>query len=215
MTTPMARVPSVEAESSVRLLMRTVAQHRRQEAHLALAPAIPSGRLRALLAPAPAAQVRRQATLLRLASIVEAFAADQLVGRLEAQVPPCRPEILEDVYVRAEDNAISSWPKLTEHYGRWLGIKISQKKCPPWRRIEAMTNARNAVSHGLGELTRRMARKNVSQLERDFATIRITVVGTAVRVEEPSLLSAASAGREFIEWLDDHLAAYDAAVAAP
>lgn len=202
-------VSSLEAEHSVRLVMRTLAQHRRQEAHLALAPPVPIGRLRASLAAPAAAQVRRQATLLRLSSIVEAFAADQLVVRLESQAPPPRPAILNDVYTRAEDNALGSWPKLTEHYARWFRIKVSQKACPPWRRVEAMTNARNAVAHGLGELTRRMARKDLRQLERDFATVDIKVVGTAVVLSEVSLRSASVAAREFIEWLDEQLAVYD------
>ncbi len=34
-----------------------------------------------------------------------------------------------------------------------------------------MTNARNAVAHGLGDLTRRMARKDLGQLKLDFAMI--------------------------------------------
>lgn len=204
-----ARVPSVAAEQSVRLLMATLAQHRRQEAALAPTSPLRLGRLRTLPTSSGSAQVRRQATMMRLMSIVEAFVADRLVERFEPHVPPPRTLILEDVYVRAEDNAIGSWPKMTEHYGRWFNIKFNATACPAWQRIDAMTNARNAVAHGLGELTRRMARKGTHQLQRDFATLGISVSGNAVAISERALRECALTGREFIEWLDEKLEAYD------
>lgn len=152
--------------------------------------------------------------MLRLVSIVEAFVADQLVERFEPHAPPPRVPILEDVYVRAEDNAIGSWPKMTEHYGRWFSIKFNATACPPWRRIDAMTNARNVIAHGLGELTRRMARKGTGQLKRDFATVDISVSGNVVVISERALRECALTGREFIEWLDEKLEAYDLSLMA-
>jgi len=206
------RVLSLDAERSVRLLMTTLAQHRRQEAVLATSRRPWRGRLRMLTTSAASAQVRRQATLVRLTSIVEAHVAEQLVQRFEPHAPPPREAILDDVYVRAEDNAIGSWPKMTDHYGRWFGIRMNQRTCPSWRRIEALTNARNAVAHGLGELTRRMARRDQEQLRRDFATLDIEMVGGAIVLSERTLRSAAAAGREFVGWLDEALTQYDAGV---
>lgn len=145
--------------------------------------------------------------MVRITSIIEAHVAEQLVQRFEPQAPPPRTAILNDVYVRAEDNAIGSWPSLTDHYRRWFSIKM--KSSPSWRRIEALTNARNAVAHGLGELTRRMARKDKTQLRRDLATLDVGMSGTAIVLSEKSLQSAAAAGREFIEWLDEELEQYD------
>lgn len=196
--------------------MGTLAQHRRQEAVLATSRRPLRGRLRALTTSAGPVQIRRQATLLRIMSIVEAFVADQLVQRFEPHAPPPRPAILDDVYVRAEDGAISTWPKMIEHYGRWFDIKLSRTKCPPWRRVEAMTNARNAIAHGLGELTRRMARKGTRELELDFATLGLTLSGNSVTISEDSLRRAAETAREFIDWLDLELELYDtkASVAA-
>lgn len=203
------RVPSLDAERSIRLVMTTVAQHRRQEAVLAVSRRPWRGRLRVLTTSSGSAQIRRQATLVRITSIVEAFAAAQLVLRFEPHAPPPREAILDDVYVRAEDNAISSWPKMVEHYGRWFGIKVTPGKCPPWRRVEAMTNARNAVAHGLGELTRRMARKNIHELGLDLATIGLTMAGNAIVISEDSLRLVAAAARDFIEWLDEELEGHD------
>lgn len=187
--------------------MTMLAQHRRQEAVLAASRRPWRGRLRVLTTSAGSVQIRRQASLVRITSIIEAHAADQLVRRLEPHAPPPRKAILDDLYVRAEDNAIGSWPKMMEHYSRWFSINM--KKCPAWRQIEALTNARNAVAHGLGELTRRMARKDATQLRRDFATVDVSMAGSAIMLSEKSLHSAAIAGREFIEWLDEELDLYD------
>lgn len=189
--------------------MTTLAQHRRQEAVLTRPDRLQRGRLRALTTSAGSVQIRRQAMLVRITSIVEAHVSHQLVQRLESHVPPPRATILDDVYVRAEDKAIGNWRSMVDHYRRWFDIKITQRECPPWRRIEAMRNARNAVAHGLGELTRRMARRNTDQLKRDFATLGITITGSAIVITEESLRRAAFSACEFLEWLDEKLDYYD------
>lgn len=206
------RVLTLDAEQSIRTVMTTLAQHRRQEAVIGASRRPWRGRLRALTTSAGSVQIRRQATLVRIMSIVEAYVADQLVQRFEPHAPPPRPAILDDVYVRAEDGAIGTWPKMIEHYGRWFEIKLTRGKCPAWRQVEAMTNARNAVAHGLGELTRRMARKGTRELELDFATIGLKLAGNSVVISEDSLRLAAAAARNFIEWLDEELVRYDATV---
>lgn len=54
-----------------------------------------------------------------------------------------------------------------------------------------------------------MARSNLDQLRQDLATIDVAMAGNALELTESSLRQAASAGREFIEWLDDELERYD------
>ncbi len=203
------QVESVAAETAMRNLRTTMAQHRRQEAMLRAAPRT-VGRLRRLPAGGASADVRRQATLLRMSSIVEAFTARSLVQRLEGHVPPPRSSVLNDIYVKAEDNATGSWPKMTEHYARWFKIRISQKTCPSWPRIEAMTHARNAVAHGLGEITPRLAKMEATKLAGALATIDVGLTATSVVITERSLHSCELAGSDFITWLDAQLQAYDA-----
>ena len=98
---------------------------------------------------------------------------------------------------------------MTEHYGRWFKIKISQKSCPSWRRIEAMTHARNAVAHGLGEITPRLAKMGLAGLGEELATIDVGVSATSIVVSERSLHACERACAEFIAWLDAQLRAYD------
>lgn len=189
--------------------MTTLAHHRRQQALLA-GLTDPRGRLSRSATTSRSAEARRQATVLRSVSIVEAFVAAELVRRLEPHAPPPRTEILDDVYTRAEDDAIGSWPRMVERYQRWFKIRLTQRACPHWRQLEAAKNARNVIAHGLGELTRRLARKDQKQLGRDFATINISIVGNTLDIPESAVRSVVIVCREFIVWLDAELARYDA-----
>ena len=195
-------VLSLDAEAAIRLLMLTAAQHSHQEALLAAAPQ-PRGRLRALPTSSVSHQARTQSALLRLTSIVESHVVNQLVQRVEPHFPIPRTVIVDDIYLDAEDKAISSWPAMATAYKKWLGINL--KSCPHWESIQAMLDARNAVAHGVGELTRRQARKDLAQLRRLFSRIDINIDGTLLKISDKAISSASLAGRHFIEWLDNEL----------
>ena len=195
-------VVSRDAEITIRLLMLTAAQHFHQEALLAATPQ-PRGRLRTLPTSSASHQARSQSTLLRLTSITEAHVAGQLVQRVEPHFPTPRTAIIDDIYVDAEDKAIGSWPAMIGAYKRWFGINL--KSYDNWNSIQAMLDARNAVAHGVGELTRRQARKDLTQLGRLLAEIDISVDGTRLEVPDEAIRSASSAARRFVVWLDDQL----------
>lgn len=67
----------------------------------------------------------------------------------------------------------------------------------------------------LGDLTRRMARKDLTQLERDFRRIDVEIEGRSIRVSDAAVRRAAMSGRSFIEWLDNQLMGYDHGLTAP
>lgn len=209
-----AYVPSLAAEQAIRAMLSTVAQHRRQEVTLASGRRI-VGRLRRLPTPEQAAEVRRQATYFRLVSLMEAFVTQELVTRFEAQVPPPRSDVIEAIYTKAEDAAIASWSAMTDHYRDWLGIRINQETCRSWRDVQTMTNVRNAISHGVGDLTRRMARKDLAQLEQGFRQIEVEIEGRSIRVSDAAVRLAAMSGRSFVEWLDEQLMVYDEGLTTP
>lgn len=201
-TVDIGYVVSPDAEQAIRLLMLTAAQHARQEALLAVVPR-PRGRLRVLPTSSASHQARTQSTLLRLVSIVEAHVASQLVQRLEPDVPTPRTAFLNDIYLNAEDRAIGSLPAMAAAYKQWLSVQFSN--CTDWRSIEAMNTVRNAIAHGVGELTRRQARRNLSELISLFAVIGVKIDGTRLQVSDSAIRSAASAGRRFVIWLDEQL----------
>jgi hypothetical protein len=183
--------------------MSTVAQYRRQESLLAAA-SMPRGRLKVLPTSSSSRQARAQSTLLRLVSIAEAHAVNELVMRVEPHAPAPRTPILEDIYTAAEDRAISSWPSTADSYKRWLGINL--RKCPEWKKMEAAFDARNAIAHGLGQLTRRQSRKDQAALEASLKLINVAIRGVRLDVSDATIKEVANVFRHFVAWLDQELA---------
>ncbi|HEX8003690.1 MAG TPA: hypothetical protein VF519_13450 [Mycobacteriales bacterium] len=182
--------------------MTAFAQHLRQEALLATTPSI-RGRLRGGSDYASPEQVRAQATLLRLVSITEAYASMELVRCLEHDTPKPRSPLIESIVIGAEDRALSTWHSLADHYKDWLGIGL--RNSPVWKPFNAAVNARNAAAHGLGELTRRQARKNSTQLVADLKALDITVQNGRMTISRPALRNVVTACREVIRWIDIEL----------
>lgn len=206
MTVETGTVVSADAEQTIRLLMLTAAQHARQEALLAAVPR-PRGRLRTLPTSSASHQARTQSTLLRLVSIVEAHVASQLVQRIEPDVPIPRTAFLDEIYLSAEDRAIGSWSAMTDGYRQWLGVRFTSYT--DWQSILAMNTVRNAIAHGVGELTRRQARRNLSELGSLFASVGVKIDGTRLQVSDSAIRSAADVGRRFVIWLDIQLSSRD------
>jgi hypothetical protein len=146
-------------------------------------------------------------------AIVESFVTNELVRRLEREVPEPRSRIVETVYVRAEEAATASWPQLQTHYKQWLDVRFTT--FPAWTRIRAVNNVRNAIAHGLGEITRRMARDGVANLRRDFRPIGVEIIGTSLRVSDQAVKTAVVVCRDFVLWLDIELTGYDGLATAP
>jgi hypothetical protein len=188
--------------------MQASAQHARQEALLTTARRT-RGRLRSLPTSSASHQTRTQSTLIRLVSILEAHVTNQLVKRLEPHAPPPRSPVLDDIYITAEDKAIGSWPAIINAYQAWFGVK--PKSCADWNKIQAMLDARNAIAHGMGELTRRQTRKDLKPLISSFSLIGINVIGTRLDVSEVAIRKAAFAAKSFVGCLDALLSTYDAA----
>lgn len=195
-------------------MMATLAHHIRLESIAAGHPTV-RGRLRVLPGSPGSAQVRQYATLLRMISILEAFTTASLVDRVEPLVPQSGTKVLQDIYERAEDRAIGSWPEIRNHYSAWLGINLQEKSFSRWGELQALLDARNAIVHGMGRLTRRLARKDLTALRRHFATLDLGLVGDEVQVPNNALGNAARLSCDFIRWLDSELRSYDTAGPLP
>lgn len=202
-------VPSIRAEETTRLLMSTLAQHRRQEALLTMGGVL-TGRLAVLPSGRTSAEVRRQSTMLRFVSAVESFVVADLLTRLDSHVPSPRNTIVTDLHRRAGDDSTTSWLNMGNAYKKWFGIGFPTY--PNWNRIQALTDVRNVIAHGLGEITHRLARKGTNTLRAEFRTIGVSIVNSAIEISEPSVRTSAEEARDFVLWLDQKLAAYDESV---
>lgn len=192
MTTPAPQVVSAEAEAASALLFRTLGAHRAAVA--ALKPR-PLGRLRTSSDGDPI-QDRCQATLVRLLSITEAFASDMLSRQVDRAIEGARgataaTKLADEAVIRGT----SGWQDQKKSYKDWLGVEVD------WKAVERLAEARNAVAHGLGRLTRRQLRSEQS-VKSKLKAAGIPIEESRIVLSDESLAAAASACRDFIERLD-------------
>ncbi|MEX0153479.1 hypothetical protein [Microbacterium sp. LMI1-1-1.1] len=188
-------VASERAESASRLLNLTLGLHRIQSATPERSDSKPR-----LGDPAfDGVQVQRQATWLRLISITETFCADRLLDAAEAEVAPDGSPIRGLVWDKASTAAISSWPAMKDAYNSWYGIK------PNWAKVETLIEVRNAIAHGLGELTRFQRRKR-SSLVTKFNHAGVHLSGNRVVISENNLSDVRDGCSELIVLLDAEVA---------
>lgn len=191
-----APVPSQQAEDSRALLLRTVGHYRTAQA----AMPIRSRPRRLGLLRADPAQEQAQATLVRLMSITEAFTGDTLLRHAEPLAKASPHAVAVAVYDDAAVAAVRDWQMMRAAYKRWLGVGWANADYDP---VKTLTDARNAVVHGLGTLTRQQTRKDAAGLRA-----RLSAAGAQVGPEdslvlpEGCIVRAACTCRRFVEHVD-------------
>jgi hypothetical protein len=185
------RVVSIEAETASKLLFQTLGAHRKAVA--ALHPGAP-----ARLAPASASgseQIQCQATLVRLLSITESFTAQLLLGEVDKAAARAASSSIDSVWEDAAIKGTNSWKEQKASYKSWLGVDTD------WKVEERLAEARNAVAHGLGALTRRQLRNEQSVRDK-LKMAGITMVGVRIVLSDAALASAAADCRDLIHRVD-------------
>jgi hypothetical protein len=140
-------------------------------------------------------QDRCQATLMRLLSITEAFSADLLSREVNTAVAHGQSVTAMKIADEALIRGTNGWQDQKKSYKDWLGVEVD------WKAVERLSEARNAVAHGLGKLTRRQMR-NEQSVKGKLRVAGITVEDSGIVLSDESLASAGSACRDFIERLD-------------
>ncbi len=186
-----ALVVSIEAEEASALLFRTLGAHR--TAVTALRPR-PATRL-----PGTGGndkeQIQCQATLVRLLSITESFASQLLSRKIDKVVARARSAAVDSVWDDAALRGTSSWREQQYSYRDWLGVKVD------WKTVERLAEARNAVAHGLGALTRRQLR-NETSVRLKLKRAGITLAGRRIVLSDAALAAAAAECRDLIHRID-------------
>lgn len=191
MTAPVPQVPSTEAEAASALLFRTLGAHR-----AAVAALKPQRRPRLRASPGDdPVQDRCQATLIRLLSITEAFASTLLSREIDRAFAGARNDTAAKLVDDAVIRGTSTWQDQRKSYQNWIDVNGD------WKAVERLAEARNAVVHGLGKLTRRQMRSEQS-VKSKLEAAGITVDDNKIVLSDDSLAAAASACRDFIERLD-------------
>jgi hypothetical protein len=172
-------VPAVlgtRAEAALRLLNLTLGLHRAQAVPIRSSP--DSTRL---AAPAfDGLQVQRQATFLRMISIAEAFCVDRLLELAEVDVAPSGNVIRTIVWDKASSSAVGTWTSIQDTYKNWYDVK------PSWTAMNQLIEVRNAIAHGLGQLTR-VQRIKLQSTTSKIVAAKIRLDGDRIVLEESNM----------------------------
>jgi len=201
-------VVSPNCDRSIRLLMVTLALHRRGEAALAIASPI-RGRLKVLAPDSANSRVRRENVLVRSVSIMESYVHAELVRRLAPLAPNPRSALVETLYVQFEERGTMSWDETANYFKKHVHSSIRIKNSPDWDQVNAVIEARNAVVHGLGRFTNRQTRRNVPKAVGSHLaklSFGVSADGSRVLVTAAALESTVMLLRTYLEWLDGELA---------
>lgn len=187
----MIDVLSERAEAATQLLFQTLGGHR-----LAMAALVRPRLLRRLdLASSGSEQVQRQATLVRLMSITESFCAARLLALGEDLVSPPDGSLTSILWEDAALDATRTWESQKDAFKKWLNVR------PDWTQIDGLAEARNAVAHGLGTLTRRQLKSRASTMTKLNRT-GIAVNNDELLLTDDDLSRAAARCSELIQELD-------------
>jgi hypothetical protein len=188
-------VPSTRAEAATTELMATLAAHqiwRRTRV-------VPFVRLGLPGRAGPAPRDVDHLTIPHFAAVGEEFARAALLEASEPLVPQTN-EILRLMWLRAESQA-EQWSGLEEAWVKWHGVNIRSE--PTYEIFRAVVDARNAIVHGLGHLTRKQTRGDGGAAVRlSLSRIGITTSGTLLIITDDVVKQSVQAARDFILWLD-------------
>lgn len=202
-------VVSPSCDRSIRLLMVTLALHRRGEAALFTGSPI-RGRLKVLAPDSATSRVRRENVLVRSLSITESYVHAELVSRLAPLAPYPRSALVETLYAQFEERGTMSWDETANYFKKHVHSSIKIKDPTDWDQLNAVIEARNAVVHGVGRFTNRQTRRNIPKMVNSHLTklkFDVSMDGSRVLVTAAALENTVMLLRRYLEWLDGRLAA--------
>lgn len=187
----MTEVLSARAESAVSLIFQTLGGHKTTML------TIRSSKHAMRLAPPQLdlEQIHFQATLLRLVSIAESFCAARLLACAESTLPAGTGPVVAVLWEDAALEATKTWESQKQAFRKWFDVK------PDWTRVDGLAEARNAIAHGLGTLTRRQLKSRQSTLTKLDRT-GICLAGDRLILTDGDLSRAAAICRDIITEVD-------------
>jgi hypothetical protein len=145
---------------------------------------------------------RVEDALVRLIAIAEEFTHGLLIEVTNLHLPSDpRVAALWDKHV---DRETDTWEQRMATWRLMHGLAIQTS--PRYDALLAFIEARNAVVHGLGSLTRKQLRTRNRSVDR-LRAARIAVSGDRLILGEEDVAACADSVRTLVRWLDDAAAA--------
>lgn len=195
-------VPSATAERSTVLLKRALALYRDQLAALAPSPLPRIPPLLGNLGLDRQTLIAHDA-LFRLVAVAEDFSLLRLIEVTEDLLPDGR---LAELLWEAElDRSMDTWDSRLRAWARLHGIEVKANFLR-YDQLDGFTQARNAIAHGLGQLTRKQLRSRASTLQR-LAAAGIATDGDVLQLGPKNVELCTNVCDQFVLWLDEQAAA--------
>lgn len=141
--------------------------------------------------------------LPRLVSIAEDFARAQLVIVTENTLR-LRSKVEIGLWTKAEETVEASWEGLGRAWADWYSVFLPS--APRYHELQGYVEARNAILHGLGELTRKQMRgKSEARTRSRLGHCHIALSGRRLMLKRQDLEEAERVTVEFVVWLDKQL----------
>ena len=144
----------------------------------------------------PAAWLR-EAALIRLVSVIEAYVDAVSMYRMNAVIGAGAPlvSLLVGDFERASNG---SWGDRHDAYKRYHGISL--RSLSGWQPINAGIHVRNCLLHGLGNLTARQ--RDMTTLAVSLKLIDVTIGGNRMHLSGSTVAKVAAGCEHFVGALD-------------
>lgn len=138
-------------------------------------------------------------SVLRVVSVAEEFHRSSLARVVEARLSS--DEMAISVWERTARDLDLAWHRQTDAWKEWFGIEV--EKADEYKRFHPFVDARNAIVHGLGALTRtQLGRDGGKRVRDELGKGGIVVVGTRLVIDEAAVATCARSASAFVSWLD-------------
>jgi hypothetical protein len=106
-----------------------------------------------------------------------------------------------DIWTRAETQAEGAWKEHIAAWKKWHGLNL--REAPGFAALMAFVEARNAIMHGLGQLTKRQMRRDGGrEVISKLSSVGIPVIARRLSIDDPVVDNCADTVRSYIHWLD-------------
>ncbi|MBJ7519368.1 MAG: hypothetical protein JHC84_06705 [Solirubrobacteraceae bacterium] len=139
----------------------------------------------------------RHDALLRFVGIAEGFAVNRFLEVSDVVVSD--DTILQHLWQRELKTALDTWERRDKSWKRYFAVDV--ETYGDHARLRGYVEARNAIVHGLGELSRKQ-RANPADAVAKLRKAGITVVNNRVVIEAAHVDDCARTVIAFVRWLD-------------